>query len=110
VRIHGYFSKLKGVRERKSLGNAAVSDYECTNLQRDIVSVLGQTNSAQDKRQVGARCKCDGEPLHYPNKFYFLKKECGVNWLHSSKEAEVLENQGLVRSVVAVVMKCPTQL
>jgi hypothetical protein len=75
VRIRGYFSKPKGARELKSLGNVAVSVYECMNHKRDVVSVLGQMNSAQNKPQVGAQCRCNGEFLHCAIKFYFLKNE-----------------------------------
>ena len=78
------------------------------------MSVLEQMNSAQDKPQVGAVADAKVSFFSPPINFYFLKEECGANWLHSSKEAENLENQGLVLSaaaaVVVVVMNCPTKL
>jgi hypothetical protein len=80
------------------------------NLQRDIVSVLEQMNMAQDKPQVGALADAMVSFFTTQSTFIFSWRNAGVNWLRSSEEAEVLENQGLVLYVVAAVMNCPTQL
>jgi len=74
------------------------------------VNVLEQMNTAQDKPQVCALVNAMVSFFTTQSNFIFSRWNAGVNWLRSCKEAEVLENQGLVIYVVAAVVNCPTQL